>query len=520
MESNKEHSVIYKGELVENLSLEQAKQNLVKLFKLSEDKAEQLIARSEYTMKKGLSAEQAKIFKDKIDKVGLVCEIDPPIYTEPLLEADNSSEEFELEPRQEFSYEYQKEEIKKEVENPYQAPETARVEKEGCFCRQCGKQIHKSASRCPFCHTPQIDGKPKSKGVAALLGILLGFLGAHRFYLGQWWGIFYLFFGFIGWIIAIVESIVFLATSKESWERQYGNVRSNSGLIVVAVIGGVAMIGILAAIALPAYQDYTMRAKVAEVLSALEPTKKSISDFARENSELPEFLTDIDNRPQLNHLSIEPVEWKGQKHLVLTFTKSASPMLDGETLIFSAHLNGSQINWDCSGGTLASKYRPTKCRTGRLVSQQSNDSTRLVRDSLNQYSFRVPSNWAARTDLNTDANFQYANLVNEEYMILFQHPKENFPEYSLEDYATLLSEDFQITDINIQRKPETSISGLRVLNYEIQGRIESTALVYQLGFIQGKDHYYYFLFWTLPNKQPKAFPTFRETLNSFKENRE
>ena len=60
---------------------------------------------------------------------------------------------------------------------------------------------------------------------AGLLALFVGGLGIHRFYLGQWWGLFYLlfFWTFIPAIIAFFEGIVFLCTSDEAWNLRYGD---------------------------------------------------------------------------------------------------------------------------------------------------------------------------------------------------------------------------------------------------------------------------------------------------------
>src|SRR5690348_8728048 len=90
-------------------------------------------------------------------------------------------------------------------------------------CRGCGAEIHRTAASCPKCGASQRTTRYKSKVVAGVLGLLFGGLGVHRFYLGQWWGIFYLLF-FWTWIpalIALVEAIVFFCTSDESWDAKY-----------------------------------------------------------------------------------------------------------------------------------------------------------------------------------------------------------------------------------------------------------------------------------------------------------
>jgi hypothetical protein len=93
------------------------------------------------------------------------------------------------------------------------------------FCRGCGKQLHETARHCPHCGAVQkVKGQGKSKSVAVILALLLGGLGIHRFYLGQWWGIFYLLFcwTFIPTFIAFLEAIVFIFTSDTNWMEKYG----------------------------------------------------------------------------------------------------------------------------------------------------------------------------------------------------------------------------------------------------------------------------------------------------------
>jgi TM2 domain-containing membrane protein YozV len=93
------------------------------------------------------------------------------------------------------------------------------------YCRGCGKEIHESAIACPHCGAQQRAGQTgKSKVVAGVLALFLGGLGIHRFYLGQWWGIFYLLFcwTFIPSIVAFIEGIVFLLSDDASWNAKYG----------------------------------------------------------------------------------------------------------------------------------------------------------------------------------------------------------------------------------------------------------------------------------------------------------
>jgi hypothetical protein len=65
----------------------------------------------------------------------------------------------------------------------------------------------------------------KSKSTAALLALIFGGIGAHKFYLGQWvQGIFYLLFcwTFVPAIVAVIEFLNYIFMSRETFYRRYG----------------------------------------------------------------------------------------------------------------------------------------------------------------------------------------------------------------------------------------------------------------------------------------------------------
>lgn len=94
------------------------------------------------------------------------------------------------------------------------------------FCHSCGETINKRAVICPKCGVPQQTTveAPKSKLVAGVLGILLGSLGAHKFYLGQiGLGILYVVFSWTGIpaLIGLIEGIIYLISSDKKWAERF-----------------------------------------------------------------------------------------------------------------------------------------------------------------------------------------------------------------------------------------------------------------------------------------------------------
>lgn len=104
----------------------------------------------------------------------------------------------------------------------------AEVEK---YCSSCGKVINKEAEICPKCGVRQMavptstSAIVKSKTTAGILGMFLGGLGIHKFYLGRIVGLVYILFlwTLIPAIIGFIEGIIYLTYSgtDEEFTRKY-----------------------------------------------------------------------------------------------------------------------------------------------------------------------------------------------------------------------------------------------------------------------------------------------------------
>jgi TM2 domain-containing membrane protein YozV/predicted RNA-binding Zn-ribbon protein involved in translation (DUF1610 family) len=99
------------------------------------------------------------------------------------------------------------------------------------YCSSCGKLIKKEAEICPKCGVRQknqsshIEHTEKSKVVAGILGIFLGGIGVHKFYLGNTGlGLLYLIFcwTFIPAIIGFIEGIIYLTMTDRAFKAKYG----------------------------------------------------------------------------------------------------------------------------------------------------------------------------------------------------------------------------------------------------------------------------------------------------------
>ncbi len=157
------------------------------------------------------------------------------------------------------------------------------------------------------------------------------------------------------------------------------------GFTLIELMIVVAIIGILAAVALPAYQDYTVRAKVTEGLSLAGSAKAAVAENAANGAQFKNGWTAP--APTKNVASVDIADATGQ--IVITY---ASTIDGGKTLILNpidgsstsgAALTGTasgstiptagSISWNCksagststyvgTAGTISAKYVPAECR--------------------------------------------------------------------------------------------------------------------------------------------------------------
>ena len=142
--------------------------------------------------------------------------------------------------------------------------------------------------------------------------------------------------------------------------------RVQQGFTLIELMIVVAIVGILAAIALPAYQDYTVRAKISEGLASAAACKTSVAEYAANKGSLPGDITAAGCVTQATkYVASLDVGANG----VITVTTSATSELptDAQTKTLTLTPNTALVNnavtqWTCSTGTLPPKYVPSSCR--------------------------------------------------------------------------------------------------------------------------------------------------------------
>ena len=139
--------------------------------------------------------------------------------------------------------------------------------------------------------------------------------------------------------------------------------RMQQGFTLIELMIVIAIIGILAAIAIPMYQDYTVRTKVTEAINVAAPCKLAMAEYYSSQSGWPTNAS-VAGCQSVNTVYVSGIAVSGN---VLTVTMQAPPQVNGGTVILTATAKDSAgtavaaggtaaaVDWVCSGGGVLSE---------------------------------------------------------------------------------------------------------------------------------------------------------------------
>ena len=147
------------------------------------------------------------------------------------------------------------------------------------------------------------------------------------------------------------------------------------GFTLIELMIVVAIIGILAAVALPAYQDYTVRAKVSEAILALSSAKSAVAESFAQFGKMVNNATSMGVQSQKSKY-VASIGWAGSGSdtgtITVTLATDAGLPSDaaGKIIIMAASGNpqNGKVEFTCSNGGsttgVGNKYLPAVCKGG------------------------------------------------------------------------------------------------------------------------------------------------------------
>ena len=129
------------------------------------------------------------------------------------------------------------------------------------------------------------------------------------------------------------------------------------GFTLIELMIVIAIIGILAAVALPAYQDYTIRAKASELVLASSAAKNTISEYALVNSGIPTASqVSVQN---ISQGMVSSLSWSGTSIIVVGDTAELGAQVILHVYPATSDL-AQGILWECSA-SIGTQYLPSSC---------------------------------------------------------------------------------------------------------------------------------------------------------------
>jgi len=141
----------------------------------------------------------------------------------------------------------------------------------------------------------------------------------------------------------------------------------SKGFTLIELMIVIAIIGLLASLGLPMYQDYTLRAKLTEVILAATPAKTAVTEAAQVGSAMPASLTlDSQSSDMIDAVTYTRDSNTTTVGVITVKIKQAQPRIGGKTLELKGTLSaGGQISWACGPGAtdgVEAKYLPASCK--------------------------------------------------------------------------------------------------------------------------------------------------------------
>ena len=139
--------------------------------------------------------------------------------------------------------------------------------------------------------------------------------------------------------------------------------KKQQGFTLIELMIVTSVIGILASIAIPSYQDYTVRAQISEGLVLSAAAKVALVEYYVENGKWPEnnVKAGLANQNDIEGNYVRSVRVKDNEIEVM-FSNDANKAISNKRLTLTATQSFGYFKWNCASGAIQDKHLPSACR--------------------------------------------------------------------------------------------------------------------------------------------------------------
>lgn len=138
--------------------------------------------------------------------------------------------------------------------------------------------------------------------------------------------------------------------------------KAQKGFTLIELMITVAIVGILAAVALPAYQDYTIRAQVTEAMSLAAGAKATVAEFHANRGDFNNLNAESGYGGASGKYVVSVTLADGTGAITAEMGNDANATISGATVTLTPTVEASGVlSWDCAS-TADAKYLPSSCK--------------------------------------------------------------------------------------------------------------------------------------------------------------